>query len=207
MKKFYILLLPIFIFGFNFNGFESGSSINDIVNECQTRNIAITTNPITIGKDFKWSNLNKNYKQASRLQYYSKIAGGDAWIHLYFTPKSHKLYKITISWIANDMIMQKGKLTKKEISKIVENILIKKYGQYQTKFLDTPTKMLTNMIANKKTKFWKIDNNNFVVLDNSLIQLKATYVDINFYNLNKKEINSHKKIKVVQTTKEDYNKF
>ena len=85
--------------GFRFDVWRSGLTVYQVMDIAERNDIPIARDGlITISKNFKADMSRKYARSHNRFHYQSTLLGRPAKVELQFTPKSRKLYTLSISW-------------------------------------------------------------------------------------------------------------
>lgn len=178
MKVLFIILsFAITLQAFEYNGFKSKMTIEDVVDTAQEKNIPITCKSYTLKKEFHWSLLEK-CQLHDRLRYYAKTFETPSYTSFYFTSISKKLYHIHIYWMINDLIVNHNqKIKNSELRQILFNILSKKYGTAHRGLPKDYLDLTQQLLFGAKTYYWNIDQNNVAILSAQMAQISLDYID------------------------------
>jgi len=188
------ILLSSFSFSFNFDIWDSGDSLENVILKAKKHNIALLNSsyPFAVKKGFNWKYL-KNYKHYNKFKYFTSLMGHDARVLLYFT-ENKELYKIQIYW---SFLYTSSK----EFEDILIKTLNKKYGVYLTSKPTSLQKYIKNAIVHYK--IWKIDSNNFIVEKRVINTISLNYINKTLLDNNLNNLRFKKK-KMIEN---DSNKF
>ncbi len=205
MKKLLILLVFITnLYSLEFDNFKLGESLTDVVNYAIKNDIPLTTQPASSGKFDK--TILKKLNKITKLNYPTKLLGANGWVHLYFSPKSKKLYKIDISVHVSNLLTLSSNINRKEFNLRVVELLTKKYGMPKKTF-DSFQDIIDSVVFKGKKLYWKINNTEYIFFTTKMGSTRLLYINKNLVKLAKKEksiINKHLTKKVIS---QEFNRF
>jgi len=178
--------------GFIFDVWRSGTSIYEFMDIAQRNDIPIHRDGlISINKHFN-PIVSRKYAETHRKFYYKdQILGKWARVDLIFTPKSKKLYTLSINWSAQ------GVSKESEFFAEVKSIMSKKYGE--------PSNTDKEYIIHKI--FWNINQNAYAMLQGSAGSSQLHYFDKHYLKLAEDESATIKAAEHQNALKQDANKF
>ena len=164
-----IILIAIFItssFAFKFDIWSSGLELQEAIEIAHENNIPLikSSQNVVMGNRFNWKNL-KNYKNYREFKYNSSLFGKKAWVYLYFTQDTSRLYKVRIHWTAYSH-------DKDDFEGTIFALLDKKYGN---KEIVMPSNIGEYVF--KKMRRWLPDKNTEIMTECSTVGIVLMYRD------------------------------
>ena len=180
-----LVLFPSDSLAIRFDIWETGMSINEVVNLARQHDIPIASDAIVHGsKKFEPGLLNKEFYKASALYYKTNISGRDSTIYLRLTGDSKFVREIEVRLFG---ISDRELFTKEMVG-----ILSKKYGRY---------KELRETVF--RVYEWRPDKSSRILMRAWSAEASITYTDLKIKEyLEKQRIEKEKK-----SIKKDAEKF
>jgi hypothetical protein len=181
----FLVLFPSDSLAIRFDIWETGMSINEVVNLARQHDIPIASDAIVHGsKKFEPGLLNKEFYKASALYYKTNISGRDSTVYLRLTGDSKFVREIEVRLFG---ISDRELFTKEMVG-----ILSKKYGRY---------KELRETVF--RVYEWRPDKSSRILMRAWSAEASITYTDLKIKEyLEKQRIEKEKK-----SIKKDAEKF
>lgn len=178
--------------GFKFDVWASGISTYECMNIAELKDIPIHRDRlISANKHFNPA-ISRKYAETSRRFYYKdQILGKWARINLVFTPKSKKLYAMSINWSGA------GVSKSSDFFQEIREVMIKKYGKPSSSRKETLFKKI----------FWEINKDAYAMLQGGSGFIQLHYFDRNYLELAETESVSIKNSERQNYLKKDTEKF
>ncbi len=208
MRKIVIAFIGILVSlqAFTFNGFISGMSQKEVIFKAEQKDIPLTYQPVVSGTHFSWKRLT-HYEKYNRLRYPAHLFRSSCWVSLHFTPNSTRLYRVSISWPINDFMPKHGKIGRKDLIKILTDVLTKKYGIPKTNFPHNYAELVNSLVLGGSKKYWETKDGSIIVFSTSMGSVSLNYIDKILKNTKQKESKMKKKNLIIEVIEQEGNKL
>lgn len=191
---------------FTFNGFISGMSQKEVIIKAEQKDIPLTYQPVVSGTHFSWKRLT-NYEKYNRLRYPTHLFRSSCWVSLYFTPNSKKLYRVSISWPINDFMPKHGKIGRKDLIKILTDVLTKKYGMPKRNFPHNYIELVNSLALGGSKKNWETKDGSIIVFSTNMGSVSLNYIDETLKDTKKQERKVKKRNLIIEVIEKEGNKL
>lgn len=198
------LLLSVFLlltsitsdaYSFNFDVWESGKDIKEVIEIARENNIPILkTGIVSVDKNFNPKIVSKYLESTKSFTYNTKLLNSHAKVFLYFTPESRLLYKVNIRW--NHLKDEENFL--QDLLKVIND----KYGDNYVHYREI-------IFEYYKWKTETIESEDLITIQLSAggKNLNLEYLDSRLNKQNEKEVLSTKDQKMENAYRNDRDKF